>query len=319
MSHIPESAIQVTERGVLIDGRLIPVIHQWDQHQLLIDHIGSSSQFRLDAANTAVSQAAQQQNAIVAFYHRPRDAEWLMPFLHSLRCVGYGAGLHCVGAFDETELALLSQYDCVAHPIEAADPSLDVTNTAHFFISRVLDEFAAGPAMRPDQVLVLDTVRAAFLRDPFQAKTIGLSAFQEAATQIGDDQYNLQRLAHFTTPDENALRHPIISSSLLRGKLDIIRAFYRKLFIEFIGRAELMRISKMTQGAVNNYAMVMTWTCRSYCIPMVPRPISRSGKKASPTMLEPPIRVAGTVPFVVLNPEHETDLMRAVRASLGIQ
>lgn len=331
MSHVPESAIQITERGVLIDGRLTPVIQQWNSHQALIDHIGSSPQFKLDAtqatsrpkprpsANTAEPQPVRQQDAVVAFYHRPRDAEWLMPFLHSLRCAGYAANLHCVGVFDEAELALLSQYGCIAHPIEAADSSLDVTNIAHFFISRVLDEFAADTETQPDQVLVLDTVRAAFLRDPFQARTIGLSAFQETATRIGDDQYNLLRLARFTAPEPDALRRPIISSSLLRGKLDIVRAFYRKLFIEFVGRAELMRIPKMIQGAVNKLCHGDNLDAPVILHTNGAEAYFEIWEKGLPATLEPPIRVAGAVPFVILNPERETDLMRAVRASLGIQ
>jgi hypothetical protein len=331
MHFIPDDVIETTPEGILIDGRLVPVVHQWERNEVTREYVWAAPQFRLDAAppmprsasppsaGIVEPQSAQQPDAVVAFYHRPRDAEWLMPFLLSLRCVGHAAGLHCVGIFDDTELALLAQHGCVAHPIAAPDPSIDIDNIAHLFLSQVLDQLAADAASRPDQVLVLDTVRAGFLRDPFQAKTIGLAAFQETATRIGDDEYNLQRLAHFTTPEADMLRRPIISSSLLRGKLDIVRAFYRKLFIEFVGRAELLRIAKMIQGAVNKL-------CHGggLDVPVILHPNGAEAYfeiwgEGLPTTIEPPIRVAGAVPFAVLNPVRETELMRAVRASLGIQ
>ena len=48
MYYVPEAAMQITERGVLIDDRKVPVIHQWDRHPPLIDYIRASPQFRLE-------------------------------------------------------------------------------------------------------------------------------------------------------------------------------------------------------------------------------------------------------------------------------
>jgi hypothetical protein len=331
MHFVPDESIQTTPRGVLIDGKLVPVVHQWDRKKITLDYVWAAPQFKLDAAqrtprpappaspSMAGPRTMQQEDAVVAFYHHPRDADWLAPFLRSLRCAGYAEGLHCVGAFKQHELVLLSQYGCVAHPIDATDPSLDVENIAHLFLSRVLDQLATDAASRPDQVLVLDTVRAGFLRDPFQAKTIGLSAFHESAMRIGDSEYNLHRLAQFTAPQADLLQRPIVSSSLLRGKLDIVRACYRKLFIEFVGRAELLRIPKVIQGAINKL-------CHGggLDVPVILHPNGAEAyfeiwEEGLPITTELPIRVAGAVPFVVLNPVRETELMQAVRASLGIQ
>jgi len=331
MYYVPETAVQLTPGGVLVDGRAVPVVHQWDRHPRLIEFIRNSPQFRLEATRPAPRPApkpqpneaepdvaAARKAAVVAFYHRSRDADWLTPFLGSLRCAGYAGGLHCVGAFDATELAVLARHGCIAHQIDAPDPSLSVENVAHLFISRVLDELAADGASRPDQVLVMDTVRAGFLRDPFQSGTIGLSVFQETATRIGDDEYNLQRLVQFVKPDADALQHPIISSSLLRGRLDIVRGFYRKLFVEFVGRAELLRIPQMMQGAVNKLCHGTPLDVPVILHPNGAEAYFEIWEAGLPVRLEPPVRVAGAVPFVVLNPVRETELMQAVRARVGL-
>jgi hypothetical protein len=335
MHYVSDEAIQTTPDGILIDGRRVPVVHQWERNRITLDYVWAAPQFKLDAAqrtsppgtpppaprpahDKTQPPATRRAHAVVAFYHRPRDSDWLAPFVRSLRCVGYAGGLHCVGIFDDGELDLLSQHGCVAHRIDAIDPALDVENIAHLFIGRVLDRLAADAVARPDQVLVMDTVRAGFLRDPFHAETIGLSAFLEGATRIGESDYNLDRLAHFTTPDADMLLRPIVSSSLLRGRLDILRAFYRKLFAEFVGRAELLRVAKMIQGAVNKL-------CHGggLDVPVILHPNGAEAyfefwQEGVPTTTKPAIRVAGAVPFVVLNPVRESELMRAVRASLGI-
>ena len=330
MQFVPGTSIQTTPDGILVDGWLTPVLHQWDRNKITLDYVWASPQFRSEAMRFPGRDAAPQLTtasepaavpqipAVVAYYHRPRDAEWLAPFLATVRCAGYAGGLHCVGTFDEGELALLARHDAVPHPVDVADPSLDVENTAHLFLGRVLDQLAANNASPLDQVLVLDTVRAGFLRDPFHAATIGLSVFHESSTRIGDSEYNLQRLAFFTTPDEAVVQRPIISSALLRGRLDIVRAFYHKLFLEFVGRAELMQVHKVIQGAFNKL-------CHQGGLdtPIIQHPNGAEAYieiwgEGLPTSIEPPIRVAGTVPFVVMNPVRETELMRALRASLDL-
>jgi len=316
LQFVPDAAIETTPRGILVDGRLTPVLHQWDRNGIANEYVWASPQFGPVAMQPA--RDAAQPRAVVAFYHRPRDAEWLAPFLASLRCAGYADRLHCVGMFDAGELALLAQYGAVSHPVDPVDAALDVENTAHLFLSRVLDRLAADEALRPDQVLVLDTVRAGFLRDPFRTDTTGLSVFLEGGMRIGESDFNLQRLAFFMPPDEAVLRCPVVSSALLRGTLDSVRAFYRKLFIEFVGRAELLRVHKAIQGAFNKL-------CHGdgLEIPIIQHPNGAEAYfeiwgEGLPASAEPPIRVAGAVPFVVMNPVRETELMRGLRTTLGL-
>ena len=66
----------------------------------------------------------------------------------------------------------------------------------------MLDRIASGGVAQPDQVLVLDSVRAVFPRDPFLTKTIGLSVFCEGPTRIGESDYNRDRLGLFVPLDE---------------------------------------------------------------------------------------------------------------------
>jgi hypothetical protein len=263
MHFVRDESVRTTPQGVLIDGRLVPVVHQWDRNKATLDYVWTAPQFKLEAAQRSPRPAPtvspgvvepptiERRDTIVAFYHRPRDTDWLAPFFGSLRCAGFAGGMHCVGAFDADELALLARLGCTAHPVGDAERSMDIENVAHLCISRVLDELAEDATAPPDQVLVLDTVRAGFQRDPFQARTIGLSVFCEGPTRIGESEYNLQRLAMFTALDEARLQQPIISSALLRGSLEVVRAFYRRLFQEFVGRSDVLQVQKVIQGTIN--------------------------------------------------------------------
>lgn len=326
MSSVPRASIQMTDRGALVDGRLVPVIHQWDRHEPLVHYVRHAPQFRLQAAQPSPATAAPvavrasakaaPQHAVVAYYHRPRDAGWLAPFLSSLRVAGFAGAVHCVGAFDAPEMDLLAGHDATPHQINAPDRALEVENVAHLFLSQVLDQLANEP-MPPDQVLVSDSVRGAFLRDPFQGASIGVSLFLEGVARIGDSDFNLQRLAFFGVPDEGSKLRPIVSSALVRGELANMRAFYRRLLAEFIGRAELLRVHKSIQGAFNKLAhsnpglLVIVH-------PNGGEAYLDSGEGGLTYTTEPAIRIGGAVPFVVLNPEGQTGLMRALRARTGI-
>ena len=182
----------------------------------------------------------------------------------------------------------------------------------------MLDRLAEDAATAPEQVLVMDSVRATFLRDPFLSATIGLSVFLESATRIGDSDFNQQRVELFTVPDEALLRRPIISSSLLRGRLDLVRAFYRKLLAEYVGRAELLRIYKSIQGAINTVCHAADAGMAIIQHPNGAEAYFETGGADLPVTLQPSIRIAGTIPFAVVNPMHETELTRTVRANFGL-
>ena len=332
MTYVPDEAIHVEPRGVFIDGRLVPVIHQWDRHNALKAYVEATPEFRLDpklepsypivrrrgsraAAEPEVSMATF--DAIVCFYHRERDADWLHPFLATLRAVGYGGDVHCIGALDAAELAVVQQHGGLAHPVEAGDGVIDVENIAHLHISRVLNEIAAGTAP-PDQVLVLETMHAGFLRDPFLGKTIGLSVFCEGPVAMGQSEFNVQRLEFFTEIDETWQQRPIISSAVLRGKLDIVCAFYMRLLTEFVGREHGLRVPKMVQGAVNKLCYDSTLGYPVIIHPNAAEVYFEVSLQRLRIDDHLGLRVGGTVPAIVVNPFLRSPLMGMLRTSLRL-
>jgi len=318
MQFVPDRSVAIAEEGVQIDGKLVPVLHQWDRNPATREHVSTSPRFRLASAPPPRPAIGVRGNALLAYYHGPRDAGWLEPYLASLRGTGFVGNAHCIGIFDPAEQVILARYSCTAHPLQPIEPAPDIDNGSHLALSSVLDRLAEDAATAPEQVLVMDSVRATFLRDPFLSATIGLSVFHESATRIGDSDFNRQRVELFTVPDEPLLRQPIISSSLLRGRLDLVRAFYRKLLAEYIGRAELLRTYKSIQGAINKVCHAAAPDMAIIQHPNGAEVYLETGGADLPVSTVPPIRIAGAVPFAVINPTHETELMRAVRASLGL-
>ncbi len=328
MRNVPDASVQISEQGVLIDGRRAPVLLQWDSNATTREHVRSAPQFRLDEAmqvagpasgpaTPVAREAAAATDAVVAYYHRERDAEWLPLFLGSLRCVSDSVDVHCVGDFDQSEQALLSQHRCIVHRAPVTDIVI-AENVAHFYLSQVLDRLAAERDRVPGQVLVLDSMRAVFPRDPFLSKTIGLSLFCEGPMRIGESGFNLERLAHFTTSDERRLRCPIVSSALSRGPLPVAREFYRHLLAELVGRTELLSTHKVIQGAFNKL-------CHdgNLGFPVITHP---NGAEAYfdfwPSGLaidvRHGVRIGGTVPGIVLGAYTETELMMKLRIDLNL-
>ena len=317
MRYVSADSLQVADRGALIDGRLVPVLHQWQEHQALAAYVKSSPRFRM-APNICGGATATQANAVIAYYYRPRDAGWLDLFVGSLRCTGYAGALHCVGDFDAAELALLARHDCVTHRVSNPDPSLKAENIAHLFISQVLDGMAGTDGTRLEQVLVIDSVKAGFLRDPFGSSTIGLSVFCEGPVRIGEADYNRQRLELFCQPTEHALRQSVVSSELFRGPVDVVRSFYRKLFIEFVGRAELLRFPQGIQGAVNklchgggfDFPIVLHPNAAEVFFDYWPTDLPMETRSA--------VRVGEAVPAVVLSASIQSAVIVGLRRSLGL-
>jgi hypothetical protein len=166
---------------------------------------------------------------------------------------------------------------------------------------------------------VLDSVCAVFPRDPFLTKTIGLSVFCEGPTRIGESGYNRHRLGLFVQLDERWLREPVVSSMVLRGPLPFLREFYRRMFIELVGRAEMLNIHKVMQGVVNKLCHA-----GDLGFPVIAHPNGAevyfeflASKLAVDTRHG--VRVGGTVPGVVLSGHRESQLLLKLRIDLNLQ
>ncbi len=316
MHFVPEASVRCDEQGIRIDGRLVPVLHQWDRNPTTGAYVKSASRFRLAGLPAARMPTVRCNDAVVAFYLRERDAEWLPLFLSSLRCIGFTGDVHCIGQFNADELRLLSQHGAVAYAVAATAP-MHAENIAHFYLGQMLDRLAQGTA-QPDQVLLLDSMRAVFLRDPFHARSMGLSVFAEGPTWLGDSEYNLQRLQFFVTPDQARRQQPIISSALLRGPLHALRPFYHKLLAEFVGRSELLGIHKSIQGAVNKLCHDGGFEFPIFVHPNGAEAYFDIWPSDLAVNRQQGVRIGGTVPGVVLGESIETKLLLAIRTNLGL-
>ena len=327
MEHTPEESVAIGADEVLIDGKQVPVLHQWQKHPRLAAHVRSSPRFRLAALPPVPSGRALPgstllnapgHDTVICFYHRERDAGWLEPFVASLRLVGFAGPIHCIGAFDERESATLSQYRCTAQGLFETDFSIGADNLAHFCFCQMLDGLAMTADRHDRQIMLFESVHAVFQRDPFIGKTIGLSVFCEGSTRIGESEFNLHRVAHLGETSEALRRRPIISSAVLRGELEVLRDFYRQILREYAGRAELLRFDKSVQGAVN-------WVCHGDHLPFPVVVYPNAAEiffQASASDLtvttDHGITVGGAVPAAIFSPFHDTELLLTLRRQLGI-
>lgn len=313
---LADDAVEIADQVVRVSGNTVPVLSRWDACAKLTQHVTTSPRFRLDDLSppSIHGLGSAKRDAVLAFYQRQRDSGWLELFLGSLHCVSDSVDVHCVGAFDQDELAILTRFRCTAHLVPAAEPAI-AENVAHFYLNQVLH--GIGP-VQPDQVLVLDSVRAVFPRDPFLTKTVGLSVFCEGPTRIGESAYNRDRLGLFVPLDATWLRQPIVSSMALRGPLPVLREFYRRMLMELVDRPELLKIHKVVQGVVNKL-------CHGGDLgfPVIAHP---NGAEVHFELLESGlaidprhgVRVGGTVPGVVLSGHRESQLVLKLRIDLNL-
>jgi hypothetical protein len=321
-------ALEVSGQGILIDGRLVPMVTGWQGDTAIRAYVAGAPRFRLDAdmrgrfpAAALPSLAARPdpaRNAVVAFFQQGRDDGWLPLFVHSLRCAAPQTRVHCIGDFSQQEQDWLLHAGCTVHPIAAVALEL-CDNVAHVHLNETLEKLAADPAGPPDQVLVLDSMRAVFPRDPFASATIGLSVFCETRERIADSEYNRVRLSFYVPESDSRLPLPVVSSSALRGSLPVVRAFYQSLFAELLSRPDILSVTKVVQGAINKLCHL-----GHFGFPVIVHP---HGAEVYFDFWESGLsidtrhgfRVGGTVPGVVLGAHAETMLMIRLRTDLGLQ
>ena len=123
-------------------------------------------------------------------------------------CVASAMRSMCIASATSTRMTRLSwrASDARAHVVPATDAG----------DCRQRRAFLSEPGARPDRVRrprrswircwCSTTCARSFPRDPFLTKTIGLSAFCEGPTRIGESDYNRDRLGLFVPLDEGWLR-----------------------------------------------------------------------------------------------------------------
>lgn len=324
--NLPDDAMSVGVDGVLVGGRKIPALSGWRDSARIQAYVQNTFHLNGRIRDSLPSQEHPPPPAhsltpggdcVLAFHHRERDREWLPMFVRSLRCVAPEAKLHCVGDFTARERLVLADARCTLHQIPAK--RLDIAeNAAHFYLSQVLDQLAADEAQRPAHVLMLDSTRAFFVRDPFETKTIGVSLFCERPGRISDSDYNRARLAYFVQPEAAHLPLPVVSSSVLRGPLPAVHDFYRALLTEMVGRAELMNVGKVVQGVFNKLCYYGKLRFPPVAYPNGAEVYFDFWESGLPLDTRHGVRIGGTVPSIVLGWHLETPLMLKLRMDLSL-
>ncbi|HET7881869.1 MAG TPA: hypothetical protein VFL55_13370 [Acetobacteraceae bacterium] len=315
--QVANDTVAITDHGLQMNGRFAPVVTGWDTSTRVLVHVRTSPRYRLDHISPPPARpAASRRDAVAAFYHRQRDHGWLELFLGSLRCVNDTADIYCVGDFDQAELAAMARFRALGFVLPACDPAA-ADNVAHLYLNQALEGIATS-GVQLDQLLLLDGMRAAFPRDPFLNKTVGLSLFCEGPVRIRESEFNRHRLSLFTDVNETSLRQPVVSSMALRGPLPLLREFYRRMFLELVDRAELLKIPKVVQGIVNKLCHA-----DDLGFPMIVHP---NGAEVLFDLLGPALgvsdrhglRIGGTVPGVVLGSHQDSPLLLRLRVDLNL-
>ena len=314
---IADGVLAIAEQDILIDGRLVPIVTAWRSNPRIGAHVAEAPRFRLPFPPAAASPPVSSRNTVVAFFQKGRDEDWLPYFVKSLRCAAPETAVHCIGDFSQQEQDILAHGSCTSHPVPAVGRDV-CDNVAHVHLNETLQVLAADPAGPPDQVLVLDTMRAVFPRDPFATATIGLSVFCESHERIADSDYNRTRLGFYIPEGDSGLLLPVISSAALRGSLPVLRAFYQALFAELLTRQDLLSVTKVVQGALNKLCHL-----GRFAFPVIVHP---NGAELYFDHWESGLsidsrhgfRVGGTVPGVVLGSHLLTRAMIELRTDLGL-
>jgi hypothetical protein len=337
LHYMPEAALAVGAEGILIEGRVVPVIHQWDRRPMVAEYVETAPRFSLTSAGdgvhswssapttprfsaelAAVAQTSGAADAIICYYDANRSVGWLEPFLASARGSGFRGSIFCVGDFDGTGKSTIERYGGQVLPIQNRHAALDAENEAHLFMRSALDELSRHLSLKLGHVLLIDTVCATFCRDPFLTKTIGLSVFAEGPASIGDSAHNMEWLNYFVSDIGAYLDKPIVSSSVLRGPIEVVQLFTRKLLAEYAGQAELLYKPKSTQGAFNKLCHAGNLDYPVTIYPNGSIVYFEIWPTDVPIQTQPIIRVAGTLPSIIVNPLGSTGLTNAARGALGI-
>ncbi len=329
MQGVPHAKVAVSEQGVLINGRKPPALIGWTENLRTMAYVHVSPSCRLDDSVQGAFPAADFPpppirglspggDAIIAFYHRQRDADWLPLFLGSLRCVMDRIRLHCVGDFDQQAEQTLTDAGCTL--IRTPPMQLEmVESVSHFHLNQALEALAADATQRPAQVLILDNMRTVFMRDPFDRKTIGLSVFAEGPHRIADSDDQRKRLACFVPEESSRLPLPVVSSALLRGPLPVVQEFYRSMLAELAAHENTFSITKLVQGVFNKLSYF-----GGLRFPVIVHPngaeayFDRLGEAVPSIDTRHGVRINGAAPSVVLGEHPETGLMVRLRTDLGL-
>jgi hypothetical protein len=186
-------------------------------------------------------------DAVLAFA-APADLPVLGRFIAALRRTGF-EGWIIVCAGQDIGIAAVAEWDesCRAERFEL-DPAIPAANAAHCCFAAYLE------GVEGRRVLGIDNIRARPQLNPFGLASAQVSVSAEGCRKIRDCKLNTQWLAAFGPGFEDILDRQIVSSEIVMGAVADLRRFYGLVMDQFRGRAHLMRLEKIIQGAIARVA-----------------------------------------------------------------
>ncbi len=303
LHYMPPECLAVTGRGIEVDGRVVPVVHQWDRRDAVREYVLTAERFKPGQANVpppssqsgAAAPRAEGSEAIVCYAQPEHGAANVENFARYVRETGYVGSIVIIGVgFVADEVEAARKYGCQLVQVDNRYASRAPDAAVHLWFREVL------PHLNADEVFLIDGIGAIFIGNPFQAKTIGVSLFAEGAKLIRDCAVNTRRLGLFGETGARISGRQIVSARLLCGRRAEVRGFYAALFGEFEGKPHLLDEPGAVQGAFNKIA----WSDQRE-LPITVRPNGSLAYIARwPTAMavetEPVLRIGGAAPAVII-------------------
>ena len=246
LTYMPIECVQIDDEMVLIDGRAVPVLHQWDRRSMVSDHIRRQARFRIEAGAQlrAPVRVAGSNDAVVISDAELAPAK-LEVVLRSLRVVGYNGRILLCGLGPTNDVnATVTRYGA-EFAVVTAYPDCGPENRAHLIFRDLLQNLDVK------RVLLLDSCDFGFFAEPFRDVGEGVELFAEGGRAIRGCPVNRHWVARCAGDAETIADQLIVSSAAALGQIDSLRDFYNRL-LERALRLEILESEpKSIQGLFN--------------------------------------------------------------------
>ncbi len=226
LGYLPDEAICVEDDIILLDGRVVPVVHQWDRKKTVSDLVTTHPRYRLGGQHAARSSIAASkavpQDVVVYFDDGGcSDQTWHFS-LSTLRATGFAGAIVCLATRPVTrEENLLARWGCeVVHvPPQTRDGAdLAPVTCAQWLQQTKDDEFG--------KIIVFDGPDYIFISDPFTDMRHRLEWHAEGGRVIGDCEQTSGWIGQ-AGGDISRLSHRYIASpSVISGGFHHMRTFF---------------------------------------------------------------------------------------------
>ena len=200
---LPDDAAEISDEHVLVGGRAAPVLSRLERQcagRAACHDLATVSPGRLvrplAVAGPVVpepSGGARRGGRILSASTRRRLAHAVprQPALCQRR-----HRLHCVGDFDQDELAILARFKCTGYVVPATAPAI-AENVAHFYLNQVLERMSSARPRSRIRCWCSTASGRCFRATRSSARPSDCRCSARGPPRIGESDYNRDRLALF--------------------------------------------------------------------------------------------------------------------------